>query len=499
MQTIVMATQSVLETFVEHCHSTPARHCVTFEDETFSYGQLLARARAAAAVFLQHGLERGDRVALFLGNSSDYLAAYLGVHLCGGIVVPVNTLYRRAELQHILADSGARICITEAELVDSVQALRADVPGLQHILPGGITRADVDPAPMRLPAGDEIALIAYTSGTTGRSKGAMLRHCNVRANIENVCDAWRWTADDRLLLTLPLFHVHGLLVGFHGTIFSGASLALQRSFSTAAVFDQLCGGAFTMFFGVPTMYVRLLDEQQRRAVVPPPLRLYVSGSAALNPGTFAAFERQFGQRILERYGMTETSMNITNPYAGERRPGTIGQPFPRQEARIVDTQSREVLGPGRDGEIEVRGPHVFAGYWQRPEATAAAFGSDGWFKTGDLGRISEDGYFSITGRASELIITGGYNVYPRELEDVIARMPGVRDVAIVGLPDAEFGEQIAAAVVADPGLAPDAVIEFCREQLASYKKPRRVLMVEALPRNAMQKVQKNLVRALFEE
>ncbi len=498
MQTIVMATQSVLESFVEHCQSTPDRHCVTFEDETLSYGRLLARARAAAAVLLRHGIEQGDRVALFLGNSSDFLAAYLGVHLCGGVVVPVNTLYRRVELRHILADSGARICVTEAELAESVQALRADLPGLQHILPGAITRAENDAAPLRLPAGDEIALIAYTSGTTGRSKGAMLRHSNVRANIESVCDAWRWTAGDRLLLTLPLFHVHGLLVGFHGTIFAGASCELQRTFGATQVFDRLSSGAFTMFFGVPTMYVRLIDEQRRRAELPAPLRLYVSGSAALSPDTFEAFERQFGQRILERYGMTETVMNITNPYDGERRPGTVGQPFPRQEARIVDIDSRQVLGPEQDGEIEVRGPHVFAGYWRRPDATAEAFTDDGWFKTGDLGRVSADGYFSINGRASELIITGGYNVYPRELEDVIARIPGVREVAIVGLPDAEFGEQIAAAIVTNADLESEAVIAFCRDQLASYKKPRRVLFVDALPRNAMQKVQKNLVRALFQ-
>ena len=493
-----MATQSVLETFVAHCHSAPHHPCVGFEDALLSYGQLLARARAAASVLLQHGVGPGDRVALFLGNSSNFLAVYLGVQLCGAIVVPVNTLYRQVELRHILSDSGARMCVTEAELVASVQALRADLPQLQHILEGSIARAEVEPTPLRLPAGDDIALIAYTSGTTGRSKSAMLRHRNLRANIENVCNAWRWTPADRLLLTLPLFHVHGLLVGFHGTIFSGASLALQRSFSAAAVFDQLRSGAFTVFFGVPTMYVRLIDEQRRRRIIPPPLRLYVSGSAALSTDTFAAFEQQFGQRILERYGMTETSMNTTNPYEGERRPGTVGQPFPQQEARTVDALTREVLGPERDGEIEVRGPHVFAGYWRQPEATAAAFTADGWFKTGDLGRVSSDGYFSITGRASELIITGGYNVYPRELEDVIARMPGVQEVAIVGLPDAEFGEQIAAAIVADSDLTPEAVIAFCRDQLAAYKKPQRVLMVNALPRNAMQKVQKNLVRALFQ-
>ncbi len=492
-----MATQSVLETFVDHCGRAPDKTGVHFEGEDYSYARLLALARQAAGALAAHGVEAGDRVALFLGNSVDFLAAYLGIHLAGGIVVPVNTLYRQVELRHILSDSGAAVCVTDAALRPSLDALRGDLKELRHILEAPLL-SEQPASPLRLPDGDEIALIGYTSGTTGRSKGAMLRHRNVLANIASVCQAWRWTDRDHLLLTLPLFHVHGLLVGFHGTLFAGAGCELHRAFSAATVFDRLNSGAFSMFFGVPTMYVRLLDEQRRRNLTPPPLRLYVSGSAALSQDTFAAFEAQFGQRILERYGMTETVMNLTNPYDGERRPGAVGQPFPGQEAHIVDVATRAPLGSERDGEIEVRGGHVFAGYWQRPDATTEAFTSDGWFKTGDLGRVSAEGYFSINGRASELIITGGYNVYPREIEDVIARFPGVREVAVIGLPDAEFGEQVAAAIAADPGTSPDEVIAFCREQLAAFKKPKRIVLVDALPRNAMQKVQKHLVRTLFE-
>ncbi len=254
-----------------------------------------------------------------------------------------------------------------------------------------------------------------------------------------------------------------------------------------------------MFFGVPTMYTRLLREAETREEGPRPLRLYVSGSAALSSQAFGEFERWFGERSLERYGMTETGMNLTNPYDRERRPGTVGGPFPGQEARVVGVEGREILPAGEVGEIEVRGPHVFEGYLNRPEATAEVFDADGWFATGDLGSVSEDGYYTISGRAKELIISGGYNVYPREVEEVIESCPGVSEVAVIGLPDEEFGEQVTAAVVrgAGPegsGLTAEKVTDFCREDLAGYKKPRRVVFVEALPRTAMGKVLKHEVR-----
>jgi malonyl-CoA/methylmalonyl-CoA synthetase len=323
----------------------------------------------------------------------------------------------------------------------------------------------------------------------------MLLHRNLVANAGAVCTAWRWTAEDVLLLALPLFHTHGLMVGAHGTFFMGSSAELHRKFDAAASYDALLAGRVTMFFGVPTMYARLLREAAVREERPRPLRLYVSGSAPLSPQAFEQFERLFGERILERYGMTETIMNLTNPYDGERKPGTVGVAFPGQEARVVDVKSREHVPSYEVGEIEVRGPHVFPGYYNQPEATRESFGEDGWFRTGDLGYVDEDGYFVISGRKKELIITGGYNVHPRELEEVLEGCPGVAEVAVVGLPDPEFGEKVTAAVVRDdPALTGERVVAFCREDLAGYKKPRRVEFVDALPRNALGKVLKHEVR-----
>jgi malonyl-CoA/methylmalonyl-CoA synthetase len=297
------------------------------------------------------------------------------------------------------------------------------------------------------------------------------------------------------LLTLPLFHTHGLMVGAHGTFFTGASAELRRRFDDAGVYEALLEGSFTMFFGVPTMYTRLLREAEAREERPRPLRLYVAGSAALSPQAFEQFEKLFGERILERYGMTETGMNLTNPYDGERRPGTVGGPFPGQEARVVDVESREPLASDEVGEIEVRGPHVFAGYWERPDATEEVFEENGWFRTGDLGSVDEDGYFTISGRTKELIISGGYNVYPREVEELLEGHPGVAEVAVVGLADEEFGEKVTAVVVRDdPELTKKEVQDFCSDDLAGYKKPREVVFVDELPRNAMGKVLKHEVR-----
>ena len=493
---------SVVEAFVRNAESAPEKPCLIFEGEAWSYERLRGRAVYFAAALSTWGLRWGERVALYLGNSPDFLAAYLGTHLAGGVIVPVNTQYRKGELGHIFNDAGVRLCLTDRELRPELERARKDLPALEAVIEAGEeleSFLDVEACDPGLPKAEDLAVIAYTSGTTGRSKGAMLLHRNLVANIKAICEAWRWTADGHLLLTLPLFHTHGLMVGAHGTLFAGASAELRRKFDASEVYDALLGGSFTMFFGVPTMYTRLLREAETREEGPRPLRLYVSGSAALSSQAFGEFERLFGERILERYGMTETGMNLTNPYDGERRPGTVGGPFPGQEARVVGVEGREILPAGEVGEIEVRGPHVFEGYLNRPEATAEVFDADGWFATGDLGSVSEDGYYTISGRAKELIISGGYNVYPREVEEVIESCPGVSEVAVIGLPDEEFGEQVTAAVVrgAGPegsGLTAEKVTDFCREDLAGYKKPRRVVFVEALPRNAMGKVLKHEVR-----
>ncbi|HET7767783.1 MAG TPA: acyl-CoA synthetase [Chloroflexota bacterium] len=506
------APGSIVEAFFTSRDRTPDKPCLVFEGDTFSYtrfGDLVSRWASALA---QWGIRRGDRVALFLENSPIFLAAYLGTQLAGGIVVLVNTQYRQVELRHILSDSGARLCVTDAGGVRELERVNADLPDLERTVLAEEAEELLD-RPVRaelveahgLPSPDDVALIAYTSGTTGRSKGAMLTHANLAANAWAVTTAWRWTSSDSLLLMLPLFHVHGLCVGMHGTWLTGGTAELHRKFDAAVAYDRIASGEITQFFGVPTMYTRLIAEAEKRSesghLRPAPLRLFVSGSAPLSVQTFEEFERLFGQRILERYGMSETIMNLTNPFAGERRPGTVGMPFPGQEARIVDAVTRDPILDESLGEIQVRGPHVFKGYWQRDDATAEAFDSDRWFNTGDLGWRSADGYYTISGRARELIITGGYNVYPREVEEVLETHPAVAEAAVLGLPDPEFGEQVAAAIVPATGqtVSAEQLVEHCRDQLASYKKPRRVFVMESLPRNALGKIQKHVLREQLEK
>ena len=516
-------THAIVEVVAAHAQREPERPAIIFDGAVVSYGRLYADVERFARALVVSGLEPGDRVGLFLENSPMFAVAYLGAHLAGGVVTLINTQYRQVELSHIMTDAAVRFCVTSPAGVAELRPL--ELPALRLRIVVG--QAEPEAAPLAMddtagesvgyeaflrrgdgpagaavtlsaPEGDAPAVIGYTSGTTGRSKGALLLHRNLMANIAAITTAWRWTPNDRLLLTLPLFHTHGLMVGLHGTLYMGGSAVLRRKFDAAdalAAFDA--DPEISLFFGVPTMYGRLVAEAQQRGVPSHLPRLFVSGSAPLSPHLFDEFERIFGQRILERYGMTETGMNLTNPYDGERRAGTVGGPFPGQEARIVDVSARTPLPPGEIGEIEVRGPHVFAGYVNRPDATAEAFSPDGWFKTGDLGWVSDDGYFTITGRARELIISGGYNIYPREVEDVLATHPAVAEVAVLGAPDTDMGEQVVAVIVpkSAEGAHADDLIAYCRERLASYKKPRRVVFVEALPRNALGKVQKHLLSA----
>ena len=509
---------SLLEHFLARARQHPAWPVLDFEGERFTAGTLAAHVAAFASALRRRGLTPGERVALFLDNSPAFVTAYLGTWAAGGVVVLVNTQYRQVELTHILADAGARGCVTGAAGAAELAPLKAQLPSLAWLVTAEplapdtptpwptvaletlLAEGDPTTAPL-LPEAGGLAVLGYTSGTTGRSKGAMLLHRNLLANVRAVTGAWGWTERDRLLLTLPLFHTHGLMVGLHGTLYAGGSVDLRRRFSAPEVLAALrTDPSLTLFFGVPTMYGRLVEEARQGGPRPRALRLLVSGSAPLSPQLFHDVEETFGQRILERYGMTETVMNTTNPLEGERRPGTVGLPYPGQEARVVDVRTREPLAPGQTGEIEVRGPHVFAGYWGRPDATREAFDPEGWFRTGDLGEHDTDGYLRITGRARELIISGGFNIYPREVEEVLATHPGVAEVAVLGLPDPDFGEQVVAVVVPPPGPPPEAqaLVEHCRDRLASFKKPRRVVFVDALPRNALGKVQKHVLRERLE-
>ncbi|HET6794435.1 MAG TPA: AMP-binding protein [Acidimicrobiales bacterium] len=418
------------------------------------------------------GLRAGDRVVLSGPASADMVVAYGAALRSGLVVVPVNPSYSRRELAVLLEDAAPAAAIMHsaelrgwaAELSRATRIFTMDVPGA-----GG------PPPPLDGVATADPALLVYTSGTTGRPKGAVLSHGNLLASAEAVRLAWRWTPEDRLILCLPLFHMHGLGVGLNGTLLVGASAVLHNGFEPEGVLAAAGEGA-TMFFGVPTMYARLVDAQGAARLGG--LRLCVSGSAPLDAGLHRRVEAVCGQAVLERYGMTETVMLVSNPYEGERRPGTVGFPLPGVEVRLAEGS----------GEIEVRGPNVFDGYLGRSDADP--FTADGWFRTGDIGATDADGYLSIVGRSKELIITGGYNVYPREVEDVLRAHPGVVDAAVVGTPSEEWGEVVTAyvEVVEASPFDPSALVDWAAARLAPYKRPRIFHRVEALPRNRLGKV-----------
>ena len=494
---------SLPHAFVRAVLRNPERPFLVFDGTSISYGEMHRRVTGAAGALAARGIERGDRVGLHLENTPVFPEAYLAVLWLGAVVVPINTRYRTQELEHVVGDAGARLVLTDADgavLEEvSIAAARAGA-GVLRLSTGagaagaGFPEADPlrEPVPLTHP---DLAVIGYTSGTTGRSRGAMLDHGNFLANSRAVTEAWRWTAADHLLLALPLFHTHGLAVGLHGTILQGSSMTLLPRFEEGAVYGELVEGRASMFFGVPTMFVRLVEEARRRAMKPKGLRLLVSGSAPLNPQTLADVEEVLGVRILERYGMTETVMNLGNPFEGERRAGSVGLAFDGVEVRIADLDADAPVEQGHSGEIQLRGPNVFRGYWRDPDATRAAFTPDGWFKTGDLGFVDGDGYHFIVGRAKELIISGGFNVHPREVEEVLEGHPLVGEAAVVGLPDGDLGEMVVAAIVPrDPAPTAEALIAHCRSRIAGFKKPREIHFVEALPRNALGKVQKHVLR-----
>ncbi|HEU4656914.1 MAG TPA: AMP-binding protein [Capillimicrobium sp.] len=440
-------------------------------------GELDARSRVVAGRLAAAGLRAGDRVLMSAAASVELVVAYVAAQRLGLVIVPVNGAYTEREVAHILSDAEPSAAIVDDARRAAWMAPAGVVVGPEVDLPDG-------PEPELDRAGrDDLALIAYTSGTTGAPKGAMLSSGNLLAGAEQVRRAWRWTAADRLVLALPLFHMHGLGVGLHGTLLAGASAVLLARFDVDAVLDAARDHDATMFFGVPTMYARLAASPRAGELAR--LRLCVSGSAPLPADLHRTLERRAGQRVLERYGMTETVMLASNPYDGDRRAGSVGLPLPGVELRLAG-----------DGEIQVRGPNVFSGYWRRPDATAEAFTGDGWFRTGDLGALDDDGYLRIHGRSKELIITGGFNVYPREVEDVLRGHPAVADVAVAGLPDPEWGETVAAWIVpadggADVDVDVDAILAFAAERLAGYKRPRTVRLVAELPRNALGKVLKH--------
>jgi malonyl-CoA/methylmalonyl-CoA synthetase len=432
------------------------------------------RTRAVAGRLAGAGLRRGDRIVMSAATSIELVVAHVAALRLGLVVVPVNSAYKAREIAHVVDDCEPAACVVGPDRVD---LFSASCSGAALVVTPTVDLPDADAPTLDALGPDDLAMLCYTSGTTGAPKGAMLTHGNALASCEAVRLAWRWTGDDRLVLALPLFHVHGLGVGLHGTLLCGGSVVLLPRFDVDDVLDAAREHGATLFFGVPTMYNRFAASARVAELAR--LRLCVSGSAPLPPSLHDDLATRAGVRVLERYGMTETLMNVSNPYDGDRRAGTVGFPLPGVDLRLADTTD----------EILLRGPNVFPGYWNRPDATADAFTDDGWFRSGDIGARDADGYLSIVGRAKELIISGGYNVYPREVEDVLLEHPGVAEVAVVGEPSPEWGEVVVAVVVA-AGATPDGdtLLAFAAEQLAPYKRPRAVRFVDALPRNALGKV-----------
>jgi malonyl-CoA/methylmalonyl-CoA synthetase len=434
------------------------------------------------------GAMPGDRIAVQVEKSVEALALFWACVRGGFIFLPLNTAYTASEISYFLTDAEAFAFVVAPgkQVVTTAVVLTLDDAGHGSIL------ADSDEFNDVPTTWDTVAAILYTSGTTGRSKGAMLTHANLASNALALIDAWKFTAADVLLHALPVYHTHGLFVGMNTVLFSGGHLLFHRTFNADAIIRDLPHA--TVFMGVPTFYTRLMPQVTRDNTRH--MRLFVSGSAPLLAETHGSFESRTGHAILERYGMTETNMIASNPYDSARRAGTVGFALPHVEIKITDAASGEELPQGQDGMIEVRGPNVFEGYWRNPEKTREDKRDNGFFITGDLGRINEEGYLVISGRAKDLIITGGFNVYPREIEDVIDALPGVIESAVIGLPHTDFGEAVTAVVATETVLDEAHIISELKTKLAAFKVPKRIVFVGDLPRNAMGKVQKAELRKM---
>ncbi|WP_425088155.1 malonate--CoA ligase [Stappia sp.] len=478
----------------------------TPDGRVVTYGDMLARSARYANVLSASGVKPGDRVAVQVEKSAEALMLYLGTVRAGAVFLPLNTAYTPAEVDYFVSDAQPSVLVCDparfnalAQIADKVKShvltLAADGSGSLSTAVEGASAEFTDVAR----GADDLAAILYTSGTTGRSKGAMLSHENLASNARVLVDYWRFTSDDVLLHALPIFHTHGLFVASNITLFAGGSMIFLPKFDLEEML-RLMPQATTMM-GVPTFYSRLLSSDAFTRELVAHMRLFVSGSAPLSAEVHKAFSARTGHAILERYGMTETNMNTSNPYDGERRPGTVGYPLPGVELRIADPESGRVLPEGEVGVIEVRGPNVFKGYWQMPEKTASEFRADGFFITGDMGRIDERGYVSIVGRAKDLIITGGFNVYPAEVEAVIDEIEGVAESAVIGVPHADFGEGVVAVVAPHAGVTLDAqrIVAPLAETLAKFKQPKKVYVLPELPRNTMGKIQKNVLREQYKD
>ncbi|KMK66179.1 malonyl-CoA synthase [Puniceibacterium sp. IMCC21224] len=474
------------------------------DGSTLTHDQFLRMTARYAHAVTDLGLRPGDRLAAQVDKSAQALALYAACVQAGVVFLPLNTGYMAPEVTYFVENSGARLLVCDGSKAEALQPLATSCGIALRVLNGDGTGSLSDDAAILSEHFDtvarnisDLAAFLYTSGTTGRSKGAMLTQDNLLSNARMLVDYWQFTADDVLLHVLPIFHTHGLFVATNITLAAGGAMLFEPKFDAARAISLLPRA--TTMMGVPTFYTRLLDEPGFDADLTRHMRLFVSGSAPLLAETHVSFEARTGHRILERYGMTETNMNTSNPYDGDRRAGTVGFPLPGIELKITDPATGAELPQGEIGQIEVRGPNVFAGYWQMPEKTAEELRADGFFITGDLGQIDADGYISIVGRNKDLIISGGYNIYPKEIELLLDDQPGVLESAVIGVPHPDFGETVVGVLVPAQGATPDleAIDAQVRQSLARFKHPRKLVVVGELPRNTMGKVQKNLLRDEF--
>jgi len=492
-----------LFTLIRSRVATPGKTFLeTGAGERLTYGDMLEWSGRVANVLAKSGVKPGDRVAVQVEKTPENLLLYLGALRAGAVYLPLNTAYTLAELDYFIGDSEPAMIVCDPAKREGLAEI-ATRRGVANVLTlDARGRGSLSEAVVKAPTGfadvaradGELAAILYTSGTTGRSKGAMLTHGNLSSNARTLVDCWRFTEKDVLLHALPIYHTHGLFVAGNTVMLSGGAMIFLSKFDADEVMRLLPRA--TAMMGVPTFYTRLLRHSGLSKAACGHMRLFTSGSAPLLAETHAEFRGKTGHAILERYGMTETNMNTSNPYDGDRVAGTVGFPLPGVSLRITDPETGRELPQGETGGIEVKGPNVFPGYWRMPDKTKAEFRSDGFFITGDVGRIDQRGYVHIVGRAKDLIITGGFNVYPKEIESEIDSLPGVIESAVIGCPHPDFGEGVTAVVVRKPGAQIDekAIIAELEPRLAKFKLPKRVIFVDDLPRNTMGKVQKNLLR-----
>jgi malonyl-CoA/methylmalonyl-CoA synthetase len=500
---------SFLNTFTESARLYPSKVALEFIDpplQRVTYAELDELVQRTAGYLQSLGLQPGDRVALQLSKCLEFLLLHLAIVRLGAITLPLNLAYPPDELKYFLEDSGSKLFFALESSKEKIQSILPDLPELQESIflnPAGPEQFQSLLANHQslfsnslLSTLSDTAVIIYTSGTTGRPKGAEITHGNLISNLQALHEAWGWQSDDVLLHVLPIFHVHGLFVALHGALHAGATTLLMREFNAQKTLELLSSGQCSVFMAVPTIHKRLLDSPNANQFDLSRVRLITSGSDRLPDEVFTGFQKTFGYTLLERYGMTETGMNCSNPLHGERRIGSVGLPLPGVNVRIVNSETGELLPDGEIGDVQLRGPNVFKGYWRQPEKTSASFSADGWFQTGDLGFREKDGYITLCGRSKDLIISGGLNIYPPEVERVLVEHPTVTACAVIGCLDEEWGEKVTAVVVLHKGesVTGEELIRFCRERLAPYKSPKSIVFKEDLPRNAMGKVQKAELR-----